>query len=135
MASSAESNAASTNRASGVQMQHGNHIDTIESVDAVFREQRKLSFKFAAVFFVVTLAIPAMTVWWKTWYATPIWGGFTMNYLVVSLLYYLFLWTLSYTYIKKADKLDANLAHLADEIAAATAAEPQGAVLNPDGGE
>lgn len=107
--------------ASGVQVQHGNHIDTIESVDVVFREQRKLSFSYGAVFFIVTLAIPAMSVWWKTWYAVPVWGGFTLNYLFVSLLYYLFLWGLSYTYIRKADALDERLSHMADEIAAATA--------------
>lgn len=107
-------------------VQHGSHIDTIESVDAVFREQRKLSFAYGAVFFVVTLAIPAMSVWWKSWYAVPIWGGFTANYLFVSLLYYLFLWGLSWTYIKKADALDERLSHMADEIAAATLAAAEG---------
>lgn len=113
-------------RSSGVQLQHGNHIDTIESVDLVFRAQRKLSFTYGAIFFAVTLAIPAMSVWWEGWYAVPIWGGFTANYLVVSLLYYLFLWGLSFTYIKKADKLDEGLMHMADEIAAATAVRPVG---------
>jgi uncharacterized membrane protein (DUF485 family) len=112
--------------ASGVQVQHGTHIDTIESVDVVFRAQRKLSFSYGAVFFLVTLAIPAMSVWWKAWYTVPIWGGFTANYLFVSLLYYLFLWGLSYTYIKKADALDATLADMADEIAAKTAVAPVG---------
>jgi uncharacterized membrane protein (DUF485 family) len=127
MASSAET---TVRTASGVQLQHGEHIDTIESVDAVFRAQRKLSFTYGAVFFLVTLAIPAMSVWWEAWYAVPIWGGFTANYLVVSLLYYLFLWGLSYTYIKKADKLDASLAHMADEIAAKTAVAPVGGESN-----
>jgi uncharacterized membrane protein (DUF485 family) len=123
MASSAET---TVRTASGIQMQHGEHIDTIESVDLVFRAQRKLSFTYGVVFFVVTLAIPAASVWWEAWYAVPIWGGFTANYLVVSLLYYVFLWVLSYTYIKKADKLDDSLAHMADEIAAKTAVAPIG---------
>lgn len=100
-------------------VRHGDHIDTIESVDAVFREQRKLSFTYGAVFFAVTLAIPAASVWWKAWYAVPIWGGFTANYLFVSLLYYVFLWTMAWTYSKQADKLDEKLMHLADEITAA----------------
>lgn len=123
MASSGET---TVRTASGVQMQHGDHIDTIESVDAVFREQRKLSFTYGVVFFVVTLAIPAASVWWETWYDVPIWGGFTLNYLVVSLLYYVFLWVLSYTYIKKADALDDRLAGMADKIAAETAVAPIG---------
>ncbi len=124
MASSAEEKVIRTR--SGIQVQHGNHIDTIESVDLVFRAQRKLSFSFAAVFFIVTLSIPVMTVWWEPWYGVPIWGGFTANYLVVSLLYYVFLWGLSFTYIKKADALDERLSHMADEIAAETAVEPIG---------
>jgi uncharacterized membrane protein (DUF485 family) len=101
----------------GTQIQHGEHIDTIESVDAVFREQRKLSFTYGAIFFAVTLAIPASSVWWEAWYAVPIWGGFTANYLFVSLLYYVFLWTMAWTYSKQADKLDEKLLVMADAIA------------------
>lgn len=99
-------------------MQHGDHIDTIESVDAVFTAQRRLSFTYGAVFFAVTLAIPASSVWWETWYAVEIWGGFTLNYLVVSLLYYLFLWGMCYSYIVQADRLDEKLMQMADEIEA-----------------
>ncbi|PKQ29686.1 MAG: hypothetical protein CVT60_04070 [Actinobacteria bacterium HGW-Actinobacteria-10] len=95
---------------------HGDHVDTIESVDMVFRAQRKLSFTYGAIFFAVTLLIPALSVWWEGWYATKIWGGFTLNYLFVSLLYYLFLWTMAWTYSKQADKLDDTLADMADEI-------------------
>ena len=109
---------ASNGATSGVQVQHGEHIDTIESVDFVFRAQRKLSFTYGAVFFAVTLAIPASSVWWKSWYATPIWGGFTANYLFVSLLYYVFLWTMAWTYSKQADKLDLTLGDMAAKIAA-----------------
>ncbi|MDO9108728.1 MAG: hypothetical protein Q7U89_07035 [Coriobacteriia bacterium] len=98
-------------------IRHGDHIDTIESVDMVFREQRKLSFTYGAIFFAVTLFIPASSVWWEAWYTTPVWGGFTLNYLVVSLLYYIFLWTMAWTYSKQADKLDESLMHMADEVA------------------
>lgn len=111
---------ATASNTSAVQMQHGEHIDTIESVDLVFRAQRKLSFTYGAVFFAVTLGIPASSVWWKAWYATPIWGGFTANYLFVSLLYYVFLWTMAWTYSKQADKLDLQLADMAEAIAAAS---------------
>lgn len=104
-----------------ISMQHGEHTDTIESVDMVFRAQRKLSFSYGAVFFAVTLAIPASSVWWQGWYSVPIWGGFTANYLFVSLLYYFFLWGMAWTYSKQADKLDDRLMDMADEIASATA--------------
>lgn len=106
-------------------IQHGDHVDTIESVDLVFREQRKLSFTYGAVFFAVTLAVPALTVWVEGWWSqtNTIWGGFTWNYLFVSLLYYGFLWATAWTYAKKADALDDRLASMADKITADAAAE------------
>lgn len=104
-------------------MRHGDHMDTIASVDTVFRAQRKLSFTYGAIFFGVTLFIPAASVWWKTWYAVPVWGGFTLNYLFVSLLYYVFLWAMAWTYSKQADKLDERLEHMATEIAASGSGE------------
>lgn len=100
----------------GAYIQHGEHIDTIETVDRVFVEQRRLSFTYGAVFFGVTLAIPAMSVWVPAWYSTPIWGGFTLNYLIVSLIYFVFLWAMAWTYSKQADKLDEKLMSIADEI-------------------
>ena len=44
-------------------MEVGGHIDTMETVDLVFKQQRKLSFTYGAIFFAVTLAIPAGSVW------------------------------------------------------------------------
>jgi uncharacterized membrane protein (DUF485 family) len=96
----------------------GTHFDTMETVDEVFRAQRKLSFTYGFIFFAVTLAVPTLTVWFEPWYATTIWGGFTMNYLFVSLLYFVFLWGMAWTYSKQADKLDNKLNALADEAEA-----------------
>lgn len=102
----------------GAYIQHGDHIDTIETVDRVFVEQRRLSFTYGAVFFGGTLMIPALSVSLPAWYATPIWGGFTWNYLVVSLIYFVFLWVMAWTYSKQADKLDEKLMAIADEVEA-----------------
>lgn len=93
----------------------GDHIDTVETVDAVFREQRKLSFTYGAIFFAVTLAIPTLTVTSEWWYAGT-GKGFTPNYFVVSLLYYVFLWVMAWTYSKQADKLDEKLNRIADKV-------------------
>ena len=91
---------------------HGEHVDTIENVDRIFRRQRKLSFSFGAIFFAVTLLIPAFTVWWPWWWEVSIWGGFTANYFVVALVYFVFLWVMAWTYSAMADKLDLELAHM-----------------------
>ncbi len=119
MADSTETGAAPAGSSrSGAMLQYGDHIDTIETVDMVFREQRKLSFTYGAVFFAVTLLIPALSIWAEGWYAKPVWGGFTWNYIVVSLLYYVFLWVMAWTYSRRADKLDEKLMTLADKAEA-----------------
>ena len=96
-------------------LRHGDHVDTIEDVNKVFRAQRRLSFTYGAIFFAVTLFIPAASLWWPGWYATPIWGGFTLNYLTVGILYFVFLWVMAWTYADRADKLDATL-HIEEEV-------------------
>ncbi|MGB4581975.1 MAG: hypothetical protein WBI91_08960 [Coriobacteriia bacterium] len=118
-----DSNPLSTVSGDDTHVRHGDHTDTIESVDLVFRAQRKLSFTYGAIFFAVTLAIPAASVWWKAWYAIPIWGGFTANYLFVSLIYYVFLWTMAWTYSKQADRLDERLEAMAAAITASATGE------------
>jgi uncharacterized membrane protein (DUF485 family) len=90
-------------------LRHGDHVDTIEDINIVFRAQRKLSFTYGAIFFAVTLFIPAASVWWPAWQSVPIWGGFTMNYFSVAILYFVFLWVMAWTYASQADKLDATL--------------------------
>jgi uncharacterized membrane protein (DUF485 family) len=111
----AVSKAESQGLAPGTYLQYGEHIDTIDTVNTVFVRQRRLSFTYGAIFFIVTLIIPTLTVTSEWWYGTEIWGGFTWNYLVVSLLYYIFLWTMAWTYSQRADKLDAELMKLSDE--------------------
>ncbi len=96
----------------------GDHMDTMDTVNAVFAQQRKLSFTYGSCFFAVTLAIPALTVWMPAWYSRSIWGGFTANYFFVSIAYFVFLWVMAWTYSKQADKLDERLMHLADEAEA-----------------
>jgi len=107
----------------GTSIRYGDHVDTIETVDTVFKAQRRLSFTYGAIFFGVTLAVPLFSVTWEWWFGQPIWGGFTPNYLFVSLIYFVFLWVMAWTYSKQADKLDERLMHIADEAAAKLKAE------------
>ena len=95
-------------------MRVGNHVDTMETVDMVFKQQRKLSFTYGLIFFVVTLFIPAGSVWLEGWYGTTIWGGFTANYLFVSLIYFVFLWVMAWSYAVQADKLDTKINAMAE---------------------
>lgn len=84
-------------------------FDTVEEVDAVFRAQRRLSFTYGAIFLAVTVSIPLLTVTSGSWMGRVIWGGVTINYLVVSFLYQAFYIILGLAYTLQADKLEEEL--------------------------
>lgn len=89
--------------------QHVEEVDTIEEVDRCFQAQRRLSFTYGAIFFIVTLSIPLLSVTSDSWNNTKIWGGFTLNYLVVALLYHVFYWALGLAYTLQANRLEDEL--------------------------
>jgi hypothetical protein len=68
----AVSKAESQGLAPGTYLQYGEHIDTIDTVNTVFVRQRRLSFTYGAIFFIVTLIIPTLTVTSEWWYGTEI---------------------------------------------------------------
>ncbi len=81
-------------------------FDTIEEVDACFRAQRRLSFTYGAIFFLVTLTIPLLSATSFYWNYFTVWGGFTLNYLVVALLYHAFYLLLGLAYTLQSNKLE-----------------------------
>lgn len=81
-------------------------IDTPEEVERVFKMQRKLSFTYAAIFFAITLTIPLLSITSEWWYAKPIWGGFTLNYLFVALLYHVIYFGMGWAYALQANALE-----------------------------
>lgn len=84
-------------------------FDTPEEVEAVFRAQRRLSFLYAALFFLVTLALPVLHSTWDCWVTATVWGGFTLAYLAVTLLYPLFYILLAVAYTVQSNRLDEAL--------------------------
>lgn len=84
-------------------------FDTIEEVDAVYRAQRKLSFTYGALFLLVTVTIPLLSVTAEWWYGKPVWGGVTLNYLVVALFYHLAYIALGLAYTLQANKLEDEM--------------------------
>ena len=85
------------------------YIDTPEQVDHVFREQRKLSFTYGVIFFTTVLLIPLLSITSEWWYGQEIWGGFTLNYLIIALLYHIFYVSMGYFYAKQANALEDKL--------------------------
>lgn len=83
--------------------------DTPEEVDRCFRAQRRLSFTYGAIFFASVLIIPFLSGTAEWWYGKEIWGGFTLNYLVVAVLYLVFCVLLAFSYAYRANALEDEL--------------------------
>lgn len=84
-------------------------FDTVEEVDAVYRAQRKLSFTFGALFLLVTVTIPVLSTTAEWWYGRPVWGGLTLNYLVVAVFYHLAYILIALAYTLQANKLEDEM--------------------------
>lgn len=84
-------------------------FDTPEEVDAVFRAQRRISFTYGGVFLALTLMIPLLSSTSDYWNDVPVWGGFTLNYLVVAVLFHLFYIVLAVAYTLQSNRLEEEL--------------------------
>ncbi|MEN3042321.1 MAG: hypothetical protein ABDH59_03335 [Fervidobacterium sp.] len=91
-------------------------VDTPEEVDRAYRAQLKLAVTYGIVFFVSVLLIPFLSGSAEWWYGKPIWGGFTLNYLVVAVLFHVFYVILGYFYVKQANALEDKLLGGEEEV-------------------
>jgi uncharacterized membrane protein (DUF485 family) len=84
-------------------------MDTIQQVNEVFRKQRRLTFSYAVIFFFLVLLIPCLTITAEWWYGRPVWGGLTLNFLVVGLVFHFVYWLMGLLYTIQANRLEDEL--------------------------
>ncbi len=84
-------------------------FDTPEEVEAVFRAQRRLSLRYALLFFIVTLLLPVLHVVWEAWVTRPLWGGLTPAFIAATILYPAFCLLLAAAYTMRANRLEEDL--------------------------
>ncbi|CAM4331296.1 DUF485 domain-containing protein [Paenibacillus tarimensis] len=83
--------------------------EEMRQVDQSYKQQRKLSFSFGTVFFVVTLMIPFLSGTAEWWYGRPFLAGLSLNFWTTVLLFHLFYWVLAYLFVRRANQLDEKL--------------------------
>ncbi len=69
--------------------------DSPAEVDATFRTQRRIAFGYFAVFLVVTLAVPALTLVLDWWSQGRVIGGLSPNFVMAAGGLYLFFFLLA----------------------------------------
>jgi uncharacterized membrane protein (DUF485 family) len=81
---------------------------------SLMRRQLSLSISCAATFFVALLGLPLLNYFAPELMATRV-GGFSLSWLVVGVLFFPFVWIISYVFIRRSIALEE------DEVAQAQA--------------
>lgn len=75
------------------------------------RDQLRLSIRCAASFLVVLLGLPLLNYFWPELMARRIFG-FTLTWLILGLLFFPFVWAISWWFIKRSIALEQREATL-----------------------
>ncbi|HYG59874.1 MAG TPA: hypothetical protein VD902_17555 [Symbiobacteriaceae bacterium] len=84
-------------------------FDAEPEVDAVFRAQRRLSFAYGGAFLAVTLSIPVLSLYSHYWTDVAVLGGFSLNFLVVTVIYHIIYVLIGAAYALQANRLEQEL--------------------------
>ncbi len=74
---------------------------------SLMRRQLALSVSCAATFMIALLGLPLLNYFAPDFMATRV-GGFTLSWLVVGVLFFPFVWIISYVFIKRSIALEED---------------------------
>ncbi|MEI6051792.1 MAG: DUF485 domain-containing protein [Opitutaceae bacterium] len=85
-----------------------NHDDVVHSepfLRSLMRRQLALSIACAATFLVALLGLPLLNYFAPAFMATRL-AGFTLSWLILGVLFFPFVWIISYVFIKRSLRLE-----------------------------
>ena len=86
------------------------HDDVVHSesfLRSLMRRQLALSISCAAMFMIALLGMPLLNYFAPALMATRV-GGFTLSWLVLGVLFFPFVWVISYLFIKRSIALEED---------------------------
>ena len=89
-------------------------IHSSEFLHQLMRRQLRLSIGCALAFAVVLLALPSLNYFAPDLMATRV-AGFTLTWLILGVLFFPFVWVISWTFIKHSLAMEADEARRARE--------------------
>jgi uncharacterized membrane protein (DUF485 family) len=84
---------------------HDERVHSEEFLHTLMRRQLKLSVACAATFLVVLIVLPLMNYFAPALMATRV-GGFTLSWLILGVLFFPFVWIISWRFIKRSISLE-----------------------------
>ena len=80
---------------------HDDHIHSESFLHSLMRKQLKLSVACAFAFLVALLGMPLLNYFAPELMAKRV-GGFTLSWLILGVLFFPFVWIISYAFIRKS---------------------------------
>ncbi len=84
---------------------HDDHIHSESFLHALMRRQLKLSAACAFAFLVALLGMPLLNYFFPELMAKRV-GGFTVTWLILGVLFFPFVWIISYAFIRRSIALE-----------------------------
>ena len=92
-------------------------FDSLEEVDAVVRTLRRVGIQYALVVITILLAVPLLALAGPWWFARPVWGGLTLNFISVAVLLHVVFLGAALGYNRVASRSeDEMLGRLDDDV-------------------
>lgn len=89
------------------------HNDVVHSesfLQTLMRRQLGLSIACAATFLIALLGMPLLNYYAPALMASRV-GGFTLSWLILGVLFFPFVWIISYIFIKRSIRLEEDEVH------------------------
>lgn len=86
---------------------HGDAIHSESFLRLLMRRQLRLSIACAATFLVALLGMPLLNYFAPTLMATRV-AGFTLSWLILGVLFFPFVWIISWAFIRRSIALEAD---------------------------
>ena len=84
---------------------HGDVVHSEPFLRSLMRRQLRLSIACAATFLVALLGLPLLNYFQAPLMATRV-AGFTLSWLILGVLFFPFVWIISYVFIKRSLRLE-----------------------------
>lgn len=98
-------------------------FDSIEEVDAVARSVRRVAIEYGLASLALLLAVAVLSKLSPWWFARPMWGGFTLNFLaMIAFLYVVFI-VIGIAYARFADHIEDEMLGRPEETTPGLGAE------------
>ena len=86
---------------------HEDRVHSEEFLHTLMRRQLKLSIACAATFLVALLGMPLLNYYAPALMATRV-AGFTLSWLILGVLFFPFVWIISWNFIKRSIALETD---------------------------